>query len=234
MNRSRFRSGALRGICFLFLLGVSAVQNFGRCEDAISNGSFESGMQGWIESDRYVYPAWKNTGNTSGHGASPPAHNAREGTQSINVHGRAVSQVVDVVPGVSYELKFHVGSYGSPRDVTYWGGLDLVVFQGSLLREALTPVLMGIAPVSDAWNPSLDRYLNFEPGGERIAWKEFTYPFQATGDQVAFVFQGGAYSFSIYTGLDAVSMRQVPEPSSLSLVAAGIVFCGLRLWRNRG
>lgn len=234
MNSSSFRSCYRRDITCIALLGVSSVICPGRCENMIRNGSFESGMDFWIQSNSYVYPQWKNTGNTSGHGATPPANNAQDGTHSINVHGRAVSQVVDVVPGGSYELKFNVGSYGSPRDVSFWGGLDLVVFQGSQIRESLTPVLMGAAPVSEAWNPSFDTYLNFEPGGNRIAWKEFTYPFRATGDQAAFVFQGGAYSFSFFTGLDAVSLQQVPEPPPLSLVAVGVICCGLPLWRKLG
>ena len=234
VSPSIFGSIGSRAISALVLLAASADFDSGRCDSLIINGSFESGMNGWIQSSQYVYPEWKNTWNTAGHGASPPATNAQDGTHSINVHGRAVSQVVDVIPGLSYELKFHVGSYGSSQDVTYWGGLDLVVFQGSLLRENLTPALMGTSPVPGSLNPIFDRFTNFEPGGERIAWKEFTYPFLATGDQVAFVFQGGAYSFSIYTGLDAVSLLQVPEPSSLALVATGILACGLFRWRQQG
>lgn len=233
VNSSFFGSIGSRAISVLFLLAASSVFDSGLCDSVIINGSFESGMDGWIQSNRYVYPEWKNTWNTTGHGSSPPATNAQDGTHSINVHGRAISQVVDVVPGLSYELKFHVGSYGSSQDVTYWGGLDLVVFQGSFLRENLTPALMGTSPVPGSLNPIFDRYTNFEPGGERIAWKEFTFPFLATGDQMAFVFQGGAYSFSIYTGLDAVSLRQVPEPSLLALVAAGILGCGLFRWRQQ-
>jgi hypothetical protein len=223
-------------------------------EELIINGGFEERAGsiarprpiGWAVLPHYTYPFWKQSFGGSyllyprdydnGEGVYV-SFNPHQGAAAVNVDGMSLYQIVDVIPSREYLLTFQVGSYdnGAPYQGYHnMGGLDLAVFDGDNLASSLAPVFDGSHVLPPGVNVAWNRYFNPTPGEHQVNWQEFNYHFVPSGSQVALVFQGGAYSFSSYTGLDSVSMVLIPEPRPALLTVASLVILAFHFALRRG
>ena len=133
---------------------------------------------------------------------------------------------------------FFVGTYDDGSGPGYpfgLGGLDLAVFQGHNLTTSLAPLFSErSSDVPPDVNVTWSRYGEYiTPPSHGVSWQPFGYSFVASADQVAFTFQGGAYSFSIYTGLDNIALVAVPEPTSWQLALGSGILISLSLVKRR-
>lgn len=231
----------------LYLLWAASAPLTFAADNLIPNGSFESGLNSWTLSHDYLYPFWKRQWDYGGENLFPANYNygqgiwmnynAQAGLRAVNVHSASLYQIVNTVPGQEYRLSFCVGSFddGSPptSDLPRLGSLDLAVLQGASLSTALSQFFAGYQIIPGDVSVDWQRYDNSEPGMHTVNWIPFDYSFVAAATQAVFIFQGGGYSFSIYTGLDSVSLTAVPEPASSAFVMMGAAFFAATLCRRR-
>jgi hypothetical protein len=218
----------------------------------IQNGSFEGpvALTGWTLSHDYLYPFWKRQWDGGGENLFPSdysyyqgtnhiwmAFNAEDGSKAVNVHSASLYQIVNTVPGQSYRLHFYVGSFDDgrspPSDYNHLGSLDLAVLGGENLAQTLAQFFAGYQTIPGGVSVDWVRFDNDQPGLHAVNWLPFEYPFIASASQAVFIFQGGGYSFSTYTGLDDVSLTLVPEPSVSRLSLLGLVLLSFVLRRPK-
>jgi hypothetical protein len=200
--------------------------------DLIINGSFEtpdvpnggfnvfapgsSGITGWtvigsgssdvaiVDQDAFI---------------NPLTFNAQSGRQWLDLAGNTtnnqtsgVTQNVATTAGTEYLLSFWVGS---ATNATF-----------SIFPSTVRLQIDSEAPISLSNTSSPTTMLD---------WQQFTHQFTATGSTTAITFLNGSAprtddeNGNELSGLDNVSLRAVPEPSSISMVA----ICGSAFMLNR-
>jgi len=140
------------------------------------------------------------------------------GLQSLDLTGEGnqgttngIRQSVSTLAGHSYTL-------------TFWLGHQYSGAPGYLNGPAAVGLYLDGQGVGSFTN-SLDTF-------EDVTWKPFRYTFTASGSQTVIAFLNDTPVGNNYSGLDNVSLVEVPEPASLALALLGLL--GIVLIRGRG
>jgi hypothetical protein len=186
----------------------------------VNNGSFESGLTGWTQTGSGTTPGIGitvlTTGgiNTTGYGDNVPNYDGTHAAFFVddNAH-EDLFQSVSLVGGTEYSLSFALFATASgaanPFSFTMTNSLGTNVL--ALTNGAATNVPVGV-------------------------WTGYGYTFTAptTGPYLLnFDFASGATP-SKDVLLDAVSIADVPEPSTWAMLLLGFASIGVMAYRRRG
>lgn len=132
---------------------------------------------------------------------------AYEGVVSLDLTGsghqgaNGVQQSVATTAGAVYALSFQVGNQDSA-----FGGYGA----GSVIEVFIDAVSAGVFANSDE-NPA------------DVNWKGFSLTFTAASASTTIAFINATAAYDFMTGLDAVSLVEVPEPAGMALLLWGAV-----------
>jgi len=138
----------------------------------------------------------------------PLAFHAKHGVQSIDLTGEGnqgntngIKQSVATTPGQDYRLRFWVGHQ-----------------DGSAPGYTEGPAAVGLYIDGE----HVDSFTNSRNKRGDVHWTPFAYKFTASDSQTVLAFLNEASVGNNYTGLDGVTLQQVPEASSLVLLLTGL------------
>jgi len=211
----------------LLLFGVGAKA------DLITNGNFSTTtgygqigynttLSGWTTSGyNFLFPSNGGTvngsngslslwGGANGLGPSPDGGNylAADGAYEVG----AISQTINgLTAGAQYTVSF------------YWAGAQQSGFTGTTTEQWL--VSLGAQ--------TLSTNIVTDPSHGFTGWQQTFLTFTATGssETLSFLASGTPNGEPPFSLLDGVSMTQVPEPASMTLLGAGLA--GLGFFRRR-
>jgi PEP-CTERM motif len=204
--------------------------------DLITNGGFETTtgygqigsnatVSGWSTNGyNFIFPS--SGGTVNGSAGSLSLYNgvpggatlgpSPDGGNYIGADGAyqvgAINQTINgLTSGAQYTVSF------------YWGGAQQSGFSGTTTEKWL--VSLG--------NQTLSTNTVTDVSGGFTGWQQTFLTFTATGNSevLSFLAQGTPDGQPPFSLLDGVSMTQVPEPASMSLLGAGLA--GLGFFRRR-
>ncbi len=132
---------------------------------------------------------------------------AYEGVVSLDLTGsghqgaNGVQQTVATTAGAVYALSFQVGNQDSA-----FGGYGAA----SAIEVFINFVSAGV-------------FSNADESPADVNWKGFSFNFTATAASTTIVFLNATPANDFMTGLDAVSLVEVPEPAGVALLLSGAV-----------
>jgi len=140
------------------------------------------------------------------------------GSQALDLTGEGnqgttngIKQSVQTTPGMTYELVFWVGHQdGFAPGYTEGPGAVALYIDG---------VFVGSLTATE--NTSGD-----------VTWTRFTHRLTAVEPETVIAFLNGTPVGNNYAGLDSVSMVEVPEPASLTMLCVGLAAAGILLRRK--
>ena len=190
--------------------GIADCQGF-NIGDPIGAGAWTVVGPGPIDPTKAPIVILTNNYNEGGYFFQP-----ENGNQSVDLTGQSnqglngVEQTVATTSGTAYSLSFWIGHHA--QDPTFYNGPA----EASLEIDG-SPV--GIFSNNNVPPPNL------------LHWEQFTYNFIASGATTTIaLFSAASDPTQNEVGLDNVSLAAIPEPSSLSLFAAGLGLLALRRW----
>jgi len=139
-----------------------------------------------------------------------PLHfTAQDGQNSVDLSGsgnqgaNGIKQTVETVFGMSYALSFFIGNQ-TDQAPGYILASSVELYIDGILIDTL---------VNAVNNPEPD-----------LSWVGFTFNFVASSTETTIAFLNATGLGDNEAGLDNVRLEQVPEPSTLALLAGGVAF----------
>ena len=216
MSTKQFAVIACSLSCLTFIAATSTL-----AANLIQDGGFEQPVTSTFVDvaapNATTIPGWNVTAgsvdvvNAAGNGFDVGP--AFEGAQYLDLNGTAagtLSQVVPLLSGITYSLQFaYANNYNPPSSLT--ANVTVTGVSSTLLSTSVT---------------------HGSSAAGNLNWTVFSQSFTADGTSATLTFtsqnsgDGGVF-------LDAVSIMQVPEPSTWALIGAGVAGLGVVTLRHR-